>query len=83
MSIKLTPVVYRVDHRYNPYLYYIKRFNKFGTLKWFVYSGTESIPDFFSIYPDFKYGFDTPEQAAAQLTVYLEATTKQQIPDKV
>ena len=67
MSIALTPVSYRVDQSYNHYLYYVKRYNMSGQFKWFAFCGTEVNPEFFSNYKEFKYGFDSPEEAADQI----------------
>lgn len=71
-DITLTPISYRVEQTHNEYFYYIKKYNRTGTFKWFVFCGTESHPDFFSIYPDFVKGFDSIYDARDQIQHYLE-----------
>lgn len=70
--IEAIPETYKVLQTYNEYQYYIKPFNLHGTRKWYITYNTENFPAFFSVYPDFKDGFDTIDQALERLTQYLE-----------
>ena len=69
----LEPRSFRVNQEYNDYVYFIKRHCSSDGWKWFVFYGSENLPDFFSIYAEFRGGFETPELAAEQLEAYLKA----------
>jgi hypothetical protein len=65
---------YKVEQYYNDYFYFIEYCDIKDGFRWYVQHGVERFPEFFSIYDDFKDGFDTPELAMAQLEVYLKSS---------
>lgn len=75
-NIVLEAVAYKVKQTYNTHHYVIKQYNLTGSGRWYVLCGTETFPETFNMYDDFRNGFETVEDAMNQLEIYLKTTSK-------